>query len=461
MANPGMAGEMLCLIDQLSDIIRPAYLAEYFGAWAMQEAPLMAAVENVRQMDLRNHIKSASGESAVANGVHVQDGIAHIQIIGTMMKRASSLEESTSTIWIRRQIRLAANDDLVNGIILHIDSPGGTVAGTEDLAEEVAAAAAIKPVHAYIEDLGASAAYWVASQASSIRANPSALVGSIGTFAVVHDSSKRAKKLGIQVHVIRAGDFKGSGTPGTEVSEQELNEYQRLIDQLNSRFIASVQKGRNIKKIDAVADGRVFIASEALKLGLVDKVQAVESLIAEMHGDDLPNPKRREMMSSRKPRSAEEKERDEETMNPQMPEDEDPESMEDEDDPEMEEEPESEEDEEEPAATLKQLKAACYGADSDFLLAQLEAGASVEQAQKAFILKLQQKKAPLVSSNRAPIGARRGRKTGVSAEERWNEAVAEFVNAGHSKTRAVRMANQANPGLREQFLAEFNERMGR
>src|SRR5581483_9650939 len=108
---------------------------------------------------------------------------------GMLMKGQSSMG-GTSTVMARRDIRQAVADQDVAGILLAIDSPGGTVAGTDDLAAEVRQARTSKPVWAAIDDLGASAAYWVASQTQRVTVNsPTALVGSIGTLQVIRDLS--------------------------------------------------------------------------------------------------------------------------------------------------------------------------------------------------------------------------------------------------------------------------------
>src|SRR5690606_13420747 len=155
----------------------------------------------------------------------VHNGIAVINIAGPMMKGGSSFG-GASTVRTRRDIRQAVADDAVSGIMLHIDTPGGTVAGAADLAAEVREARRKKPVRAHISDLGASAAYWIASQAESITANETALIGSIGAVAVVQDTSGMAEKAGITVHVLSTGKHKGAFAPGSKVTEEQLAEVQ-------------------------------------------------------------------------------------------------------------------------------------------------------------------------------------------------------------------------------------------
>jgi len=202
-----------------------------------------------------------------------RDGIAIVSLKGPLMKPWSKYG-GTSTVFARKMIRDSVSAGNVSGIMLHIDSPGGTVSGTHDLALEIQRAAKAKPVFAHIDDLGASAAYWVASQAQKVTANATALVGSIGTYSVVHDMSGQADMLGIKVHVISTGAFKGAGIPGTEITEDQLAEMQARVDDLNEFFLRGVSNGRDMdrEELNKIADGRVFIASKARSFGLVDKV---------------------------------------------------------------------------------------------------------------------------------------------------------------------------------------------
>ena len=262
------------------------YIEQWLGVWAMREAEFMGLAEVVRGLNLSVHMNSGAPEAArddaQSRAPVLQDAVALISISGRMQKMESSLALSTSTVEVRRQIRAAAANPDIGSIVLLIDSPGGTVAGTKDLADDVAAAAARKPIVAYLEDMAASAAYWVASQCTEIRANATALVGSIGTYGVVYDMSAKAAIEGVKVHVVRAGAFKGAGVGGTEVTPEQLAEFQREIDALNEYFVDGVAAGRKLDKarVQALADGRVWIGQEAISAGLIDGVSTIDEAVA-------------------------------------------------------------------------------------------------------------------------------------------------------------------------------------
>ncbi|MEK0431099.1 MAG: putative signal peptide peptidase SppA [Gemmatimonadota bacterium] len=212
------------------------------------------------------------------------DGVAHVAIDGTIMKRVPWFmrffgARATSTTRAQAALQHAAENPEVRAIHLSVDSPGGTVAGTQELADTVFAARQHKPVVAHVSDLSASAAYWVASQASAVLANETAMVGSIGVYTKVMDASKLAEKEGVKVHVIRSGPHKGTGEFGSEVTPEQLAAEQAIVDDLAAQFVGAVARGRRapIDAIAPLASGRVWIAPEARALGLIDAVSSADS----------------------------------------------------------------------------------------------------------------------------------------------------------------------------------------
>ena len=266
------------------------HIDQYFGFWAIEGSRFQAAADRISRVDLRSHVQGVQvdarqrvkSDGGLPEGT-VRSGVAVIDIAGPMMKQVGSLNEGTSSIMVRQLLRAAVRDESVESILLRIDSPGGTVAGTNDLATDVSAAARRKPVVAFVEDLGASAAYWIASQANRVVATETALVGSIGTYGVLYDMSRLAANEGIKVLIVKAGEFKGAGEPGTEITEAQLGEYQRIVNGLNEFFVRGVAKGRNLKIAEAreLNDGRIFVANEAKALRLIDAVGSFDQAIAD------------------------------------------------------------------------------------------------------------------------------------------------------------------------------------
>lgn len=267
----------------------PAFprLNEYFGLWAHEPDTFFAQWRVIQGTDLVRHAAApAPGRSSTMTLEPGRNGqsVAVIGVGGTLMKQQSSMG-GTSTIQLRRDIRTAASDPNVSGILLAIESPGGTVAGLMDLAADVNSARRKKPVWAGIADLGASAAYWLASQADAVYAtSPTTLVGSIGTIMTVYDVSKAAEAEGVKPLVFATGPLKGAGTPGTEITQEQRDYFQGLIDDAQTHFDAAVRKGRGLSAADLakVRSGAVFPAAVAKELKLIDGIQPLEKTLADL-----------------------------------------------------------------------------------------------------------------------------------------------------------------------------------
>ena len=264
-----------------------ARLAEYFGLWCIEPRAAQGLYQTLRSVDLAAHVRSSLGQpQKVETPLQLLPGkgksqIGLVQIAGTMMKGQSSLG-GASTIAARRAIRQAAADPNVSGILLAIDSPGGTSAGTADLAADVKAASRKKPVYAQIEDTAASAAYWVAAVADKVFANDAtALVGNVGTYILMEDSSAAGEKTGVKEIAFSSGPLKVFGG-GLGINEAQTAHMQGIVDAIQAEFTAAVKSGRGLSdaRMEKVLSGAIFPASEALKLGLLDGIQRMDATVS-------------------------------------------------------------------------------------------------------------------------------------------------------------------------------------
>lgn len=207
-------------------------------------------------------------------------GVALIEINDQLTKGATSFG-GTSNIRVRQAMRMAAADSRVKGVMLMIDSPGGTVAGQKPMADEIMRTAKIKPVHAHAEDSMHSAALWAGVSASYVTASPLTEIGSIGVVATVADYSEQFEKQGVKVHTISTGDYKGAFTPGTEVTDDMIAQVQSRVDELNKFFVGAVASGRKMRreKVERLATGEDWLASDAKDLGLIDAVMSDDAAI--------------------------------------------------------------------------------------------------------------------------------------------------------------------------------------
>lgn len=226
--------------------------------------------------------RSSGGDKAYK----IVDGVAVISVTGPMAKRMSFM------MWIMGgrtfgqladAIYQAADDSEVDAIVLDIDSPGGTVSGTDAFAETVAAASAIKPVVAFANGCMCSAAYWAGSAASMVMAERTAAVGSIGVLMVHADFSKADERWGVKYTVLSAGKYKAVGNDYGPLSDDDRKILQDELDAVYEVFVSSVADFRGtdagtVKK--KMADGRVFIGQAAMDAGLVDRIGNLEAAIA-------------------------------------------------------------------------------------------------------------------------------------------------------------------------------------
>ncbi len=260
--------------------------AQHFGPWMIDTQWFAQAVASVKAGTFKAEVPAAPTGGDCGYEI-VGDGVAVVSMFGQITKEDSSFG-GVNSVRTRKAVRDASDDPGVKAILLYIDSPGGTVAGTGDLALDVAAidnaytatnGGQGKPVYTYFEDLGASAAYWVGCQARYCFANPTAEVGSIGTMTYVEDTSGAYEKAGIKVTLIATGPLKGQWIDGNPVSDDYIKAMRTEINNLNDHFLAGVVAGRGLttQQLEAATTGGCFIASEAVKLGLIDEVASLDA----------------------------------------------------------------------------------------------------------------------------------------------------------------------------------------
>jgi signal peptide peptidase SppA len=218
-----------------------------------------------------------------APGLTKRGTTAIIKILGPLMSTVPNWLrfwgiQATGYDEIISQVSAAMADNTVERIELEINSPGGSVGGLAIVAELIYEARKQKPTNATIFDLGASAAYWLASQASVITAaDRNTIVGSIGVYSVYYDFSGYFEQQGIRPVVIRSGAIKGMGLD--KISDEQIASVQEMIDEMSANFIDDVTKGRATErdKIAELATGQAWAAGTARDLGLIDNVYETES----------------------------------------------------------------------------------------------------------------------------------------------------------------------------------------
>lgn len=209
-----------------------------------------------------------------------------IPIHGVLTKRGnffSDVSGMQSMELIHRDVKAAMDDPTIDAIVLDIDSPGGTVNGTQELAQLVRQARAEKEVVAVANGQMASAAYWIGSAADEIFATANTTdVGSIGVVSMHSDFSARDEKEGIKRTYVATGKYKAAGNDAEPLGEDAKAYIQSLMDGVHTAFVDSVAKARGVDVAevrDKWADGKVFLADEAIQMGMIDGILSLDDAI--------------------------------------------------------------------------------------------------------------------------------------------------------------------------------------
>lgn len=209
--------------------------------------------------------------------------LAVIPVWGVIAQHPQSMGASTEQIGAALDRALAS--DQVDGILLDVDSPGGTVTGVPELAAKIFGARGQKPMLAIANGLAASAGYWIASAADELWVTPSGEVGSIGVFTVHEDWSKYLEQEGITITGIAAGKYKLEGAFWEPLSDEARAVLQARVDEAYGWFTRAVAQHRGATAADVrsgYGQGRVLGAADAKQANMVDRIgtfaQAVERL---------------------------------------------------------------------------------------------------------------------------------------------------------------------------------------
>lgn len=228
-------------------------------------------------------------------GYDIDQGVAVIPVEGVIAKRMNifhRISGGTSSELIGRDFREAVNDPTVNAILLYVDSPGGAVDGTQELAQEIYKARGRKPIVAYTDGMMASAAYWIGAAADRVYiSGDTTQVGSIGVVARHIDISKYEEKIGVKTSEIVAGRYKRIASQYESLTESGRQSIQDAVDHIYSVFLGDVAAFRGLSmdtvkegKNDTIswADGRVFYGKQAIDAGLADGVSTMAAIIVDI-----------------------------------------------------------------------------------------------------------------------------------------------------------------------------------
>lgn len=218
-------------------------------------------------------ILGSGGHRGVYDFSGSQPKVAIVNLTGTIVSSRA----------IVSKLQTLAENKSVKAIVLRVDSPGGGVAASQEIFEEVKSIRdTVKPIVVSMGSIAASGGYYVSCGATRIVANPGTITGSIGVIAMFPNYAKLMAKLGLQMNVIKSGKYKDSGSPFRMMTEADRKYFLGVVDNSYDQFLNVVAKQRKIPidKLRKFANGRVFTGEQALKLGLVDTLGSLEDAIS-------------------------------------------------------------------------------------------------------------------------------------------------------------------------------------
>jgi protease-4 len=199
-------------------------------------------------------------------------------VIVSSMKPGVFDKEGDILSQVYYRLKKAAEDNMVKGIILRLDTPGGEVTASDIIYHEILNFKKRTgiPVLALMMGLTASGGYYIASACDLLIAHPSTLTGSIGVISLFPNLEGLFEKVGIQVHVIKSGELKDSGSVFRQITPEERDVFQKIVDEYHQKFQDVVYENRkehlSLEDLKKIADGRVMTASQALEAKLIDEI---------------------------------------------------------------------------------------------------------------------------------------------------------------------------------------------
>lgn len=256
------------------------------GAWAIG-LPMLEEIQSIYKRHLKgDKIDLSSLEADLGRPLRnerknylVEDGVAILAVDGVIAKKMnlfSRISGGVSSQLVAKDFSDAMADNDVRSIVLAMDSPGGTVDGTPELAELIYNSRGIKPILGHCDGMMASAMYWIGSAVDSINISSDVVtVGSIGVVASHVDVSRMQEKAGVKTTEIYAGKYKRIASRYKPLTEEGKASIQDVVDYMYSVFVEDVAKHRGVSTeevLSGMADGQIFYGSQAVDAGLVDRI---------------------------------------------------------------------------------------------------------------------------------------------------------------------------------------------
>lgn len=258
--------------------------------WLITEAALQTIVSIAERTNEAGNLEALMTQAGKplmgSRRVVVRDGVAIVPMVGPIMRYAnlfSDISGATSTEILARDLRTAIDDPLIDAIVIESNSPGGAVAGINELADMIYEGRKAKPIVAYADHEMGSAAYWISSAADEIVVDRTAVVGSVGAVMTILDTRQREERGGV-----RRVEIVSSHSPNKRISidsDEGRAKLQQIVDDLGEVFVQAVARNRAVTAAKVLADfggGGLLVGERAVEAGLADRLGSLEQVVAEL-----------------------------------------------------------------------------------------------------------------------------------------------------------------------------------
>ena len=238
--------------------------------------------QNIKDKYVKNFSDFSNYTEEVIQGTNPKEKIKVVDVDGV-------ISSNDANDFVVKELKKAKEDPQIKGVILNVNSPGGSVYASERIANEIKALKeAQKPVYTVMREMAASGGYYISPPTDRIYASNETWTGSIGVIIQSYSLQGLFEKYGIKEQNITTGKMKDAGSQGRDMSKEEKEYFQGLVDSAFDRFVKIVSEGRGLseREVRKLADGRVYDGSQALSNGLVDKIGDLDSAIGDMTSEN-------------------------------------------------------------------------------------------------------------------------------------------------------------------------------
>ncbi|MDQ0208125.1 signal peptide peptidase SppA [Alkalicoccobacillus murimartini] len=235
-------------------------------------------------MDFDDYVSSDFSETTIQEGTEGKLVVLNlsgvIQDVGSQGLFGSDMYDHQAFL---TQIKSAGEDPTVDGIVIRVDTPGGGVLESAEIHDRITEAQELhdKPVYISMGNMAASGGYYIAAPADRIVASPNTITGSIGVIMESINFTEFAENYGVTFNTIKSGPFKDIMSPYKEMSDEEREILQSMVDESYDEFVRIISDGRDMdeNEVRDIADGRIYSGNQALENGLVDDLGDLEDTI--------------------------------------------------------------------------------------------------------------------------------------------------------------------------------------